>query len=156
MRGINLLFVFGFLTLLNTLSASCIAEAYSKSCSSCPFDEYGKMDSSCYNKYKSSGITCLSATYPLASAKYAQGICPQIDSCLSNLESCKAQYSSGNDRADCQEGSVSVCFASADACVRSAALKCEGIEGELEPCRSSLLGMLVLLVLVGIAKYRKI
>lgn len=153
MRGIKLVFVFGLLFLTGIVSAGCATDAYSKSCSSCSFDQHGKMDSSCYGGYQSSAITCLSTKYPIASAKYSAGQCPGIDYCLSELNSCKAQYSSGNDKADCEEGSVAICFAAADECVKSAAIKCGEIEQE---CPGSSTGMMLLLVLVGIAKYKGI
>ncbi len=153
MRGINLFFTFGIFVLAGSFSAGCISDAYAKACASCPFDEYGKMDSSCYEGYKASGIGCLSTTYPIVSAKYARGECQQINGCLSQLESCKASYSTGNDEADCREGSVRSCFSAADACIKNVAFQCGKVE---EPCRGSLLGMLILLVLAGIAKYRKI
>ncbi|VVC01608.1 Uncharacterised protein [uncultured archaeon] len=112
-------------------AASCAADAYRKSCSSCPFDDRGKMDQPCYQGYQSGGTACVSASYPMAAGLYAQGKCPDIDACASELSSCKAQYSSGNDTADCAEGSVSVCFSAADQCVAKAAAKCEGIK---PPC----------------------
>ncbi len=70
----------------------------------------------------------MSATYPVMAGKYAQGQCPQIDSCASELSSCSSQYSSGNDKEDCQEGSQAICYAAADSCLQSAAAKCGEVE----------------------------
>ncbi len=107
-----------------SFSATCAADAYGKACSFCPFDASGKMDQSCYGGYKASGTACTSASYPIMAAKYAKGECPAVDACASELSACTSQYSSGNDSADCQEGSLAICFASADQCAKSAAIKC--------------------------------
>jgi len=131
-------------------AAECAAGAYAKACSSCTFDANGKMDQACYGGYKASGLSCISAKYPITAAKYSQGKCPQFEGCISDLSSCTAQYSSGNDKADCAEGSVAVCFASADACAKSAAVKCEGIES---PCGAP--AALILSVIVGMAFVRR-
>lgn len=125
--------VFGFFLLMLVsigFSASCASQAYQKSCASCNFDANGKIDRSCSSGYQSSGTACVSASYPIAAAKYAQGKCPAIDACASELRTCQAQYSSGNDKADCQEGSVSVCYSAADQCVSSAARQCGEIESQ--------------------------
>jgi hypothetical protein len=114
-----------------SFAASCAADAYAKSCASCPFDnKTGKMDQSCYKGYQNSGTACVSTSYPVTAGLYAQGKCPEIDACASELSSCKSQYASGNDKADCAEGSVSTCFSAADACVRKAVAKCE----DIKPC----------------------
>jgi hypothetical protein len=74
--------------------------------------------------YQSGGTSCVATSYPIAASKYAKGECAAIDDCASELRSCTGQYSSGNDSADCAEGSVAVCYAAADQCTRSAAVKC--------------------------------
>ncbi len=131
-------------------SASCAADAYRKACSSCPFDENGKTDQSCSNGYKASGTACLSTSYPIMAAKYAEGKCPDVDTCASELSSCVAQYASGNDKADCQEGSVAVCYAAADECTRQAAIKCGEIQN---PCSAP--SFIMLLLLAGTAFYSR-
>ena len=105
-------------------AAGCSSNAYSQACSSCSFDSGGKMDQSCYSVRQAAGTACLTSTFPVAYAQYSAGNCSGIDECITELNSCKAQYSSGNDREDCREGSVGVCFSSADVCVSSAAAKC--------------------------------
>jgi hypothetical protein len=130
-------------------AASCSSDAYHKSCASCSFDANGKMDRSCSDGYRASGITCTSTSYPIMSAKYAEGKCPEVDSCASELSACVAQYSSGDERADCAEGSVAVCYAASDSCVQSAAIKCGEVEN---PCKGPALIMLGLLSVVFIAK----
>jgi len=132
--------VFG-LILAPLAFAGCAADAYSKACASCSFDQYGKIDSSCSGGYKASGTACVSASYPIMAAKYADGKCPQVDSCASELQSCVAQYNTGNDKADCQEGSVGVCYAAADQCTKSAAVKCGEIE---QQCQGSSAGFILL------------
>lgn len=123
-------------------SAGCGSEAYARACSSCSFDANGKMETSCYNGIKTSAISCYTTAYPVTYANYTQGKCPEVDDCISELESCKAQYTSGNDREDCREGSVGVCFASADACMSRTAAKCEGVQN---PCGGTTSFILLLL-----------
>ncbi|MFH1222333.1 MAG: hypothetical protein V1492_04585 [Candidatus Micrarchaeota archaeon] len=123
-----LLVLIGILIAAGLVTAGCAASAYTKTCASCQFDANGKVDSACSGGYKASGTACVSSSYPIMSAKYAAGQCPAVDSCASELQSCAAQYSSGNDKADCQEGSVAVCYSAADSCVKSAAIKCGEVE----------------------------
>ncbi|NYZ73611.1 hypothetical protein H0O00_00550 [Candidatus Micrarchaeota archaeon] len=73
----------------------------------------------------------MSTSYPIMAGKYAEGKCSAVDECASELQSCMAQYSTGDDKADCQEGSVGVCYAAADECTKQAAVKCGEIEN---PC----------------------
>jgi len=150
MRKMLVLALFGLL--VGASFAGCASEAYSKSCASCSFDANGRMDQSCSSGYKNSGITCTSTSYPIMSTKYAAGQCPQVDSCASELSSCVAQYSSGDDRADCQEGSVSVCYSAADSCTKRAAIACGEVEQQCGPPTFILMGMLAL---AGFAYYRK-
>jgi hypothetical protein len=110
------------------------------------------MDRSCSDGYRSSGITCTSTSYPIMSGKYAAGQCPQVDACASELQSCVAQYSSGDERADCQEGSVGVCYSAADQCTRSAARACGEVES---PCSAPAFVLMGALALAGFAYYRK-
>lgn len=109
-------------------AATCASDAYRKACSSCSFDKDGRIDQSCSEGYQSSGQTCVSTAYPIMAAKYAGGKCPDVDTCAAELRSCTAQYATGNDKADCQEGSLAICYSAADQCVRSAAVKCGEIE----------------------------
>ncbi len=150
MKKIFVLMLFGLM--VGASFAGCAADAYRKSCASCSFDANGKMDRSCSDGYKNSGITCTSTSYPIMSTKYAAGQCPQVDACASELSSCVAQYSSGDDRADCQEGSVGVCYTAADQCTKSAAIAC----GEVEQQCGAPAGMLLaVLALAGFVYYRK-
>jgi hypothetical protein len=103
--------------------STCSQNAYKQSCASCIGPD-GKMNQECYKGKQSAGIGCVSASHPIASAAYAQGKCPGIDACASALSTCRAQMGSGNDSADCQEGSVGQCFYEADLCVDKAALDC--------------------------------
>ena len=135
-----------------SFAASCAADAYRRSCASCSFDASGKIDRSCSDGYKNSGITCTSTSYPIMSGKYAAGQCPQVDACAEQLSSCVAQYSTGDDRADCQEGSVGVCYSAADACTRSAAIACGEVQQQCGAPTFILMGMLAL---AGFAYYRK-
>lgn len=125
-------------------ATSCSANAYRDSCSQCSFDASGRMDSSCSSAKQAGGVACLTGAYPVTYTKYAAGNCSGIDDCISELNTCKAQYSSGNDSEDCREGSVSVCFAAADQCVNRVAATCEGVEN---PCG----GTTALIILGGIA-----
>jgi len=137
--------------LAGAVFAGCASEAYQKACASCSFDANGKIDDSCRQGYQSSGTTCTSTSYPIMSAQYAQGKCPQVDACAEELHTCTAQYSSGDDRADCQEGSVAVCYSAADACTRSAAKACGEIEKD---CPGSSATFLLLFLGLGILKIK--
>ncbi|MEM0438136.1 MAG: hypothetical protein QXU54_02445 [Candidatus Micrarchaeia archaeon] len=112
------------------VSAGCALDAYKKACASCPFDANGRIDQSCSSGYRASGVACVSTSYPIMSTKYSAGECPAVDACAAELTSCVAQYSTGNDRADCQAGDVAVCYAASDKCVERAAIKCGEIEKE--------------------------
>lgn len=144
----------GIFFAVSLVSAGCASEAYAKSCANCQFDASGKMDQSCYQGYQASGTGCLATTYPVANAKYVAGNCPGIDSCIEDLNACKAQYASGDDRADCAEGSVGVCFAAADSCVKSAAMKCGEIESQCPGSSAAL--VLPLLGTAAIALYGRL
>lgn len=144
MAGIFLLFV-------SALHAGCASDAYAKSCASCSFDANGKIDSSCSSTNKAAGTACVSTSYPIAAGKYAAGQCAQIDACASELQSCQAQYTSGNDKADCQEGSVAVCYSAADHCVQQAATKCGEIEKQ---CPGSSAALVIPLLLAGFVSLR--
>ena len=105
-------------------AGDCSINAYKASCSQCKFDSTGKIDQDCYKTQQAAGTACLTTSNPLLAKAYAEGKCPQVDTCISELNSCKAQYSTANDSFDCKEGSVSTCFTGADQCVVSAAAKC--------------------------------
>jgi hypothetical protein len=118
------------LVLISGSFAGCASEAYAKTCASCGFDKDGKVDQSCSKGYQTSGTACVSTSYPIMAGKYATGQCPQVDECAAELSSCNAQMSTGDDKADCAEGSKASCYAAADVCTRSAAVKCGEIENQ--------------------------
>ncbi len=151
MKKIFVLMLFGLLAGA-AFAASCAADAYRKTCASCTFDSNGKVDQSCSGGYKQSGIACTSAAYPIMSTKYAAGQCPQVDACAAELSSCVSQYSSGDDRDDCREGSVSTCYHAADRCTQRAAIACGEIE---DPCNAPAFILMAALALAGFAYYRK-
>lgn len=149
--------LFGTLTALLILSGiafagmSCAADAYRYSCQQCSFDASGKMDQKCYQEKKSAGISCVAANHAIASAAYAAGKCPGIEACASDLQKCQAQMGTGNDSADCAEGSTGTCFVISDQCVDKAARDC----GEKPPdCKppAALILLVVGLAFVGAAK----
>jgi len=130
---------------------TCAADAYRNSCAGCGFDASGKMNQTCYQQKKAGGIACVSASHAIASAAYAAGKCPGIDACASELQACQSQYGSGNDKADCAEGSLSVCFSASDQCVDKAAAEC----GEKPPECKAPAAMIMLvagLAFVGFAR----
>jgi len=151
MKKMLVLMLFGLL-IGASFAVSCAADAYRKSCSQCSFDANGKMERSCSDGFKQSGIACTSTAYPIMSAKYAAGQCAQVDDCASELQSCVAQYATGDERADCAEGSVAICYAAADECTRSAARACGEVEQQCGAPSFILMGMLAL---AGFAYYRK-
>lgn len=124
MKKMVLLSALVLLALGSVVFAGCATDAYQKACSNCKFDSQGKMDQSCYQGYQASGTACVSAQYPVMSAAYAGGKCPQVDACASTLQSCTSAISSGNDSEDCQGGVKAQCFHDADTCVMHAAMDC--------------------------------
>jgi len=143
--------VLGLFFLAGLLHAGCAQDAYSKACASCSFDASGKIDKSCQQGYQSSGTACVSSKYPIMAGKYAAGQCPQVDACADELRSCTAQYSTGDDKADCQEGSVAVCYSAADQCTKQAAIKC----GEVEQQCPGSAAAFILLIGASLFLYRK-
>ena len=109
------------------------------------------MNQSCYQEKQAGGIACVGTAHAIASAEYAAGKCPGIAACASQLQTCQAQQGSGNDKADCTDGGMGVCFAMSDSCVDKAALDC----GEKPPeCKAptGLILLVVGLVFVGFAR----
>jgi hypothetical protein len=104
--------------------AGCASQAYNSACTSCSFDKDGKIDQSCSNANQASGTTCVSTSFPIMAEQYAQGKCPAVDTCASQLSACNAKYGTGNDKADCADGSKSVCYSMADSCIAKAAVQC--------------------------------
>ncbi|NYZ60336.1 hypothetical protein H0O01_01410 [Candidatus Micrarchaeota archaeon] len=151
MKKMLVLALFGLL-IGASFAANCAADAYRKSCASCSFDANGKMDRSCSDGFRSSGISCTSTSYPIMSGKYAAGQCTQVDECASELSSCVAQYATGDERADCQEGSVAVCYSAADECTKKAAITCGEVQS---PCGAPSFILIGMLALAGFAYYRK-
>ena len=121
---------------------TCSADAYRNSCAGCGFDASGKMNQTCYQEKKAGGIACVSTAHAIASTEYAAGKCPGIGTCASQLQSCQSSVSTGNDSADCKEGSMNTCFAAADICVDSAAREC----GEKPPECKAPAGLIMLVV----------
>ncbi len=148
----GLVVAIAFLSLASVSFAGCARDAYNKACSSCSFDSNGKIDKSCQQGMQSSGTACVSAGYPIMSTQYAAGKCPQVDTCAADLQACTAQYGSGDDKADCQEGSVGVCYSSADECIKKAAIKCGEIENS---CPGSSTAFVLLFAGFAFVKLRK-
>jgi len=115
--------------LAGVMFAGCSESAYLSGCAECKFDNVSKkFDSSCTGAKKSSGIACLSTSYPVAMANYQKGNCSMVDECISDLNRCTASVSSGNDKEDCAEGSMTTCYATMDICLKSAAGKCSNLD----------------------------
>ncbi|MEM2948555.1 MAG: hypothetical protein QXG02_03425 [Candidatus Anstonellales archaeon] len=153
MRAIKLAFVLGILVLIGAAYAfvGCASDAYKQACYNCHFDENGKIDEACLEKYKQEGIACTSKAYPIMSAKYAAGQCPDVQVCASELQSCIHRHSTGNDKLDCEGIEVFGCYYDADICTRKAAEKC----GEtIYACPAFILAFLF--ISAGLVKYRKI
>ena len=152
MKKMLILALFGLL--VGSSFAGCIFTAYLDACSHCSFDENGKMNRSCSESYKQSGIACTSAKYPIMSTKYAAGQCPQVDACTSQMQACINQRTSGSEKADCEGSTIQeMCYATGENCVAEAAKACgEDLTTELCP-----LNMMVLMLvgLAGFAYYRK-
>lgn len=107
------------------LFAGCSERAYLSGCSSCKFDNATKkFDRSCTDAKKAEGIACLSAEYPIAMMNYRNGNCSAAEQCVQTLNTCVSAHSTGNEKADCDEGSLAYCYAGADQCFNQAAIKC--------------------------------
>ncbi|MEM4165821.1 MAG: hypothetical protein QW153_00670 [Candidatus Bilamarchaeaceae archaeon] len=143
---IYLAVLLGLVLLSGAIFADCSLEAYKQACANCRFDQNGKIDRSCSDIYKASALACISKSYPIMSGKYHAGQCPQVDECASQLSSCIADVSTGNDKYDCQEGSMTTCYSAADRCIANAAIKCGEVEKE---CPGSSGLILLVLGLVG-------
>ncbi|MEM4359419.1 MAG: hypothetical protein QXT45_02710 [Candidatus Bilamarchaeaceae archaeon] len=120
--------ILGIIFLLNAVMAGCSLDAYKKACANCKFDENGKMDKACADGYKTSGLSCISAEYPIMSAKYYAGECNAPQECVLKLSKCISEVSSGNDKFDCQQSEMLACYSSADECMRRAAFDCGEVE----------------------------
>lgn len=142
-----LLFLAGF-----SFAANCALNAYHESCVMCSFDANGTMNQTCYQAKQAAGTACVSTNYPITAAKYAAGQCPQIDACANALTACKAQASTGNDSADCQDLGVESCFTTADRCVVKADAECNP-----QPICPSSTGMVIAVVgvIFAAAYFRK-
>ena len=118
-------------SLSGTLFAiSCGEDAYGKSCSQCAFDQSGRMDRGCYQRFENEGVACTAASDVVAATKYKEGKCEPVARCVRELEACKASASTGNDSLDCRVGSVSNCFEEADECFELASDQCHDITSE--------------------------
>jgi len=84
------------------LAATCAEDAFVDACQNCQFDEYGKMNQTCYESYQARGQTCVGTAYPGMATQYIMGGCPAIEACASNLQLCKNLYTTGNDSKDCE------------------------------------------------------
>ena len=109
-----------FLFLSGIASAGCSYDSFNAACNDCTFDAYGKMNEECWQGYQSSGTTCLGKQYPMMSAKYMIGDCPQVDECASKLTACKDANDPGTNLKECKNLATLNCFTKADACVEAA------------------------------------
>lgn len=138
MANIKILTVcFGLLIVASMSTAGCAASAYQQACAQCTFDANGKMDKACYDSKISSATTCYMTKEPEISAKYFAGQCKNIDRCINIMKSCQATKTTGNDRLDCQQGTVSSCFVNADACFNKQIRSCEDEQLPIQLCPTS-------------------
>jgi hypothetical protein len=105
-------------------AAECSYNAYADACHVCPVNEFGKMNQECYNVKQGDGEACIAEYYPILAANYKAGKCPQVDTCASELQSCKNRYASGNDSVDCNNSQIASCFKQSDQCVEKAVNDC--------------------------------
>ena len=120
----NLLFIVLLISGMVYAASNCSQDAYRKACQNCAVDQFGKMNETCSQGYQSSGQACVASTYPVMATKYAIGMCPAVDACISTLQSCKDAFSLGNDSADCSYPPVEKCFKDSDICVDRASQNC--------------------------------
>lgn len=114
--------------MMPAIYAGCSESSYLSGCSSCQFNNATKkFDRTCTDGKKNEGIACLSTSYPVAMNNYRAGNCSMVDECISDLNRCTASVSSGDEKADCAEGSMTTCYATADICFKQAAGKCSDL-----------------------------
>jgi len=123
---LKLLLLIGILVCGVSYGAGCSFSSYSDACQYCKFDSRGNMNKTCYDKYIADGKTCIAVNHPILASKYKEGKCPQVDTCASQLDSCKSLVSVGNDSKDCYNPLVQECFTEADQCIDEAVDKCGG------------------------------
>jgi hypothetical protein len=89
------------------------------------------MDEKCWQEVQDGAKVDLALAYPTMSFKHQWGGgCPQLDQCISALQTCKSLYTSGNDQTDCYHNRLTHCFRAADACAEAADKVCS--EGKSE------------------------
>ena len=111
-------------------ATTCAYDSFVQSCAKCSFDSNGKMDEACSDSYQTSAKTCLGTDYPIMSAKYMMGSCPQIDECVSKLTACKEANRQGSNKEECSNLGSKNCFVRADLCAEAANKICS--EGKTE------------------------
>ncbi len=107
-------------------ASTCSYDAYINACNHCRFDASGKMNETCYDLYQQDGKDCVAVSHPILASNYKAGKCPQVDTCASQLQSCKSTYETGNDSVDCKNFLVESCFKESDQCVEKAVQDCGG------------------------------
>lgn len=108
--------------------AMCATQAYSRYCMGCPFDEAGRVDKACREGHENKGKICTSTAYPVATGKYALGMCPALEECVSALRACINVKCPGSDRDDCQSEVCRSCLEEADRCAYMASKDCDAKE----------------------------
>jgi len=125
------LVIFMLVILAGSSFASCIEDAFVKSCQECAFDSSGKMDEECRKSHEESGKTCLLTRYPVLTYIYASNSCPEVGSCQLQANICRDVHSTGSDEGDCMNADVKKCFEAADTCVATAVNHCDS---KTNPC----------------------
>ena len=141
--------------IVGLVNDGCAEDAYVKACKNCHFDEHGKMDKNCYDSYQQGGLSCIAATYPIATAKHSAGQCPQIDKCAGQLRTCMAAFNEFTDKENC-EGGATGCFIDADHCIANAAFECGEKAGlQAVPCPTEIFLILSILVMAAWSSWLK-
>jgi len=107
-------------------ASTCSYDSYRKACQYCKFDARGKMNETCYDLYQQDGKDCIAVSHPILASNYQEKKCPQVDTCASELQSCKNTYETGNDSVDCKNFLVETCFKESDQCIEKAVKDCGG------------------------------
>jgi len=116
-----------FLSLVSDSSAlaSCAVNSFTGSCGNCAFDNYGKMDQTCYNKYENGGRGCLAVKYPVMAVMYPLGSCPALETCVNSLKGCSDVKCVGTGKSNCRNPVCKACYEEADRCAFRASKDCD-------------------------------
>ena len=120
MRPAFIAAAFTVLALSGIAFAWCATDQYDLACEQCLGLNGGnpdKMDDMCYAAKQARGIHCFQSAYPETYTAYRAGNCSEINGCMGALNDCVDSEKSGNDRRDCEQGTLVHCFREVENCM---------------------------------------